>query len=110
MAKVLTLTPKDDFDIPVELDNIVPSQALLDQWDGGKIQVWHGNRQVPLNTLFDVKGDLEKTPGDQVIVSFALSDDCGRHLPAGCASVALGDAHVLRRSCARTRSPSAARA
>ncbi|MDI6889103.1 MAG: formylmethanofuran dehydrogenase subunit C [Methanocellales archaeon] len=52
----VTLTPKKDFKVPVEAETIKPDNfAGKNKSEIESIALWHGNKEVKLGSLFDVK-------------------------------------------------------
>ncbi|MFX0094226.1 MAG: formylmethanofuran dehydrogenase subunit C [Candidatus Hodarchaeota archaeon] len=88
--KTLYLTPKREFTIPIELDNITPQNLIKAKSNPGALKIWEGNREVPLESLFDIKGDLADTATDQQII-FEKSSFRMRRIGQG---LSAGEIHV----------------
>ena len=67
-TKKIYLTPKQEFTVPIELDNIIPKKVIDAKSNLEEIKIWEGNREIPLGRLFEIKGEIADTTADQQII------------------------------------------
>ncbi|MFX0066492.1 MAG: formylmethanofuran dehydrogenase subunit C [Candidatus Hermodarchaeota archaeon] len=67
-TKTIYLTPKHEFIVPIELDNVTPQKIIEAKSNLEELKIWEGNREVPLGSLFEIKGEIADTAADQQII------------------------------------------
>lgn len=67
-VKTIYLTPKKEFKIPIELDNVTHETLIKIKSDPGELKIWEGNREVSLESLFEIKGEIADTASNQKFI------------------------------------------
>jgi formylmethanofuran dehydrogenase subunit C len=66
---MITLTPKEQPEVPLEAENITPDAFAGKSVDEiNALEIWHGNGQVPFSDFFEVEGESGATAADTKIL------------------------------------------